>query len=203
LRVLLDIESEVSRYLLIITAINAGLGLCVGLAMAFLGMPNPILWGVAAALLNFIPFVGSLVGEALVFAIAMITFSTPLHAALPPLAYLLIAILEGSVVTPTILGRRLELSPVSILIFLALTTWMWGLVGTIIGVPVLVVIKVFSGHFESLGWLAEFLSGGTSANTEAADEPALTSAVAANELPELLDSIGSLALAGRDIQRQL
>ena len=159
LRVLLDIESEVSRYLLTIGAINAGVGLCVGLAMAFFGMPNPILWGIAAALLNFIPFVGSLLGELLVFAVAVATFPTLLQAAWPPLVYVAIALVEGSFVTPTILGRRLELNPVAILIFLSLTTWMWGLVGTIIGVPMLVVIKTFSGHFTSLTWLAEFLSG--------------------------------------------
>jgi predicted PurR-regulated permease PerM len=159
LRVLLDIESEVSRYLLTISGINAGLGLCVGLAMAFFGMPNPVLWGIAAALLNFIPFVGSLLGELLVFAVAVATFPTLLQAAWPPLIYVAIALVEGSFVTPTILGRRLELNPVAILIFLSLTTWMWGLVGTIIGVPMLVVIKTFSGHFTSLTWLAEFLSG--------------------------------------------
>jgi predicted PurR-regulated permease PerM len=158
LRVLLDIETEVSRYLLTIGAINAGVGLCVGIAMAFFGMPNPILWGFAAALLNFIPFVGSLTGQLLVFAVATVTFPTLLQAALPPLAYLLIGVIEGSMVTPAVLGRRLELNPVAILIFLALTTWMWGLVGAIIGVPLLVVTKVFSGHFTSLSWLAEFLT---------------------------------------------
>ena len=159
LRVLLDIESEVSRYLLTIGAINTAVGLCVGIAMAFFGMPNPVLWGIAAALLNFIPFVGSLLGELLVFAVAVATFPTLIEAALPPLVYVAIAIVEGSFVTPMILGRRLELNPVAILIFLSLTTWMWGLIGTIIGVPMLIVIKTFSGHFNILTWLAEFLSG--------------------------------------------
>ena len=158
LRVLLDIETEVSRYLLTIGAINAGVGICVGVAMAFFGMPNPILWGFAAAFLNFIPFVGSLTGQLLVFAVATVTFPSLLQAALPPLAYLLVGLVEGSLVTPSILGRRLELNPVAILIVLALTTWMWGLVGAIIGVPLLVVTKVFSGHFTSLSWLAEFLT---------------------------------------------
>jgi predicted PurR-regulated permease PerM len=177
---LLDIESEVSRYLLTIGAINAGVGLCVGLAMAFFGMPNPVLWGIAAALLNFIPFVGSLVGELLVFAVAVVTFPTLIQAAFPPLVYIAIAIVEGSFVTPTILGRRLELNPVAILVFLSLTTWMWGLVGTIIGVPLLVVIKTFSGHFTSLTWLAEFLSGETPATPVDGPTPVTMTAIAAD-----------------------
>ena len=158
LRLLMDIEGEVSRYLLTIVAINAGVGLLVGVSMFLYGMPNPLLWAVAAFLLNFIPFVGTLTGQLVMFAVAIGTFPTLFQAALPPLTYLLIGIVEGSFVTPSVLGRRLELNPVAILIVLALTTWMWGLVGTVIGVPILVVIKVFSAHFPSLSHLAEFIS---------------------------------------------
>jgi predicted PurR-regulated permease PerM len=158
LRVLRDIENEVSRYLLIITAINAGFGLCVGIAMAVLGMPNPLLWGVAAGLLNFIPYLGGFVGNTLATVIAIVTFPTLTQAALVPLAYLGIQLVESNFVTPVIVGRRLELNTVAILIFLSLTTWMWGIVGTIIGVPLLVVIKVFSDNFPNLSSLGEFLS---------------------------------------------
>jgi predicted PurR-regulated permease PerM len=159
LRVLGDIENEVSRYLLTITAINAGLGVCVGIAMAALGMPNPLLWGVAAGLLNYVPYVGGLLGITLAFVVAVITYPSLATAALAPLAYLTLQLLEGNFVTPMILGRRLELNTVAILIVLSLTTWMWGIVGTIIGVPLLVVIKVFSDNFAALSPLAEFLSG--------------------------------------------
>jgi predicted PurR-regulated permease PerM len=158
LRVLRDIENEVSRYLLTITAINAGLGLCVGIAMAALGMPNPVLWGIAAGLLNFIPYVGPLIGITLAGAIAIVTYPLLTVVVLPPIAYLTLQIIEGNFVTPMILGRRLELNTVAILILLALTTWMWGIVGTIIGVPLLVVIKVFSDNFPALSPLAEFLT---------------------------------------------
>jgi len=158
LRVLRDIENEVSRYLLTITAINAGLGLCVGIAMAALGMPNPVLWGIAAGLLNFIPYVGPLIGITLAGAIAIVTYPLLTVVVLPPIAYLTLQIIEGNFVTPMILGRRLELNTVAILILLALTTWMWGILGTIIGVPLLVVIKVFSDNFPALSPLAEFLT---------------------------------------------
>ncbi len=126
LRVVHDVESEVSRYLFTITLINIGFGTAVGLSMAALGMPNPVLWGVGAALLNYIPYLGALVGMALAGAIGLITFPTLTLAALPPLAYFICNAIEGSVVTPLTLGRRLELNPVAILIALAFGGWMWG-----------------------------------------------------------------------------
>jgi predicted PurR-regulated permease PerM len=161
LRVLRDIENEVSRYLLTISAINAGLGICIGVSMGLLGLPNPLLWGIAGGLLNFIPYLGSLVGNLLATAVAIVTFPSLAEAALVPLTYLALQILEGNFVTPLIVGRRLELNTVAILIFLSLTTWMWGIVGAIIGVPLLVVIKVFADNFPSLAPLAEFLSAET------------------------------------------
>jgi predicted PurR-regulated permease PerM len=174
LRVLRDIENEVSRYLLTITAINAGFGLCVGTALWILGMPNPLLWGIGAGLLNYVPYVGGLVGMALCIAVSVITYPAFTQAALPPLAYLAIQIVESNFVTPLILGRRLELNTVAILIFLALTTWMWGIVGTIIGVPLLVVVKVFADTFPSLSSLGEFLSSeaaGEEPESEHAEAP--------------------------------
>lgn len=157
LRVLRDIENEVSRYLTTITAINAGFGFCVGLAMYVLGMPNPLLWGVAAALLNFIPYLGGLIGIITAIAVSSVTFPGFAQAILPPLAYLALQFVESYLVTPTILGRRLELHIVPILVFLAFTTWMWGIVGAVIGVPLLVVVKVFSDNLPALAPLSGLL----------------------------------------------
>lgn len=188
LRVLRDIENEVSHYLLTITAINVGVGLCVGLAMAWVGMPNAPLWGFGAALLNYVPFIGPLAGECLALAIAAITFPTLPQAFLPPLCYLAIQIIEANFVTPTVLGRRLELNPVAILIALALATWMWGIVGTVIAVPILVVIKVFCDNFEALFALGEFLSAAPIAEEEetppspAVADIALPSPIVAGEI---------------------
>ena len=169
LRVVHDVEGEVSRYLFTITLINVGFGTAVGLSMAALGMPNPVLWGVGAALLNYVPYLGALVGMALAAAIGLITFPTLTMAALPPLAYFICNAIEGSIVTPLTLGRRLELNPVAILIALAFGGWMWGIVGALIGVPLLVVVKVFCDHFESLAKFGEFLSGEPTA--DATPEP--------------------------------
>ena len=159
LRVLHEIESDVSRYLVTVTAINAGLGFLVGSAMAALGVGGAVVWGVAAGLLNFIPYAGATVGISLVAATSLATFDSLAAAATPPLVYLALQIAEGAFITPMILGRRLSLSPIAILTVLSLTTWMWGIVGTIIGVPLLVVLKVFCDQFPSLGGVGVFLSG--------------------------------------------
>jgi predicted PurR-regulated permease PerM len=176
LRVVHDVESEVSRYLFTITLINVGFGIAVGISMAVLGMPNPVLWGVGAALLNYVPYLGALVGIALAAIIGLINFPTLPMAALPPLAYFVCNAIEGSVVTPLTLGRRLELNPVAILVALAFGGWMWGVVGALIGVPLLVVIKVFCDHFDSLTNFGEFLSGEVTAEPAVNGNPPATAA---------------------------
>jgi predicted PurR-regulated permease PerM len=158
LRIVHDVESEVSRYLLTITVINGAFGVAVGLAMALLGMPNPILWGVAGALLNYVPYLGAVVGMTLVAGTAIVTYPTLTMAAFPPVLYLALHILEGSVITPLTLGRRLELNAVVILIALALCGWLWGIVGALIAVPLLVVVKVFCDNFPNLAKFGQFLS---------------------------------------------
>lgn len=159
LRIVHDVEYEVSRYLLTITAINLCFGTLVGLAMAAYGMPNPVAWGVAATFLNYVPYIGAAVGIVLTAAVSLITFPTLTVAALPPATYLALHLLEGNVFTPLTLGRRLELNSVAILIAVAFGGWMWGVVGALVGVPLLVVIKVFCDHFPRLATFGGFLSG--------------------------------------------
>lgn len=170
LRVLHEIESDVSRYLVTVTAINAALGFCVGSAMAAAGLGNAIVWGVAAGLLNFVPYAGATVGICLVAASSLATFDGLAAAATPPLVYLGLQVLEGAFITPMILGRRLSLSPIAILTMLSLTTWMWGIVGTIIGVPLLVVLKVFCDQFPGMAAVGVFLSGEAAVVDETEDD---------------------------------
>jgi predicted PurR-regulated permease PerM len=158
-RVVHDVEFEVSRYLLTITAINIGFGVAVAVAMAVLGMSNPLLWGAAAAALNFIPYVGAIIGTGAALVAGLITFGSIGAALLPPAAYLLFHTLESAFITPLVVGRRLELNVVAIFISLAFWSWMWGIVGALIAVPILVVVKVFCDHFETLSKFGEFLSG--------------------------------------------
>jgi len=154
-----DVEREVSQYLLTITLINISFGIYIAAVMTIVGMPNPVLWGVAALLLNYIPYVGALTGIAMVSVVALISFDSISYALIAPLLYFAAAILEGQFFTPMFLGRRLELNSVAILIFVAMWGWLWGIVGAIIAVPFLVLIKVFCDHFEGLAGIGEFLSG--------------------------------------------
>jgi predicted PurR-regulated permease PerM len=158
LRVAYDVEREVSRYLLTVTLVNICLGSVVAAAMALLGMPNPLLWGVAATLLNFIPYIGGLTGIAIVTVISILSFDAVERMIVPPLVYAACHVLEGQFLTPIFLGRRLELNSVAIFISLALWSWLWGIVGGIIAVPLLLSIKVFCDHFDGLGAVGEFLS---------------------------------------------
>jgi predicted PurR-regulated permease PerM len=153
-----DIEREVSRYLLTITVINAGCGAAIGAGMFMLDMPNPFLWGVLAFFLTFIPYLGALIGSALVFAVALVSFPTLGYALLAPGIYLVVAIIEGQFVTPMVVGSRLEMNPVAILLSVAFWGWLWGVVGVLIAVPLLVMIKVFSDHVEGLEAIGEFLA---------------------------------------------
>lgn len=154
-----DIERDVSHYLLTITLINSGFGAAVAIAMAGAGMPNPVLWGVAAALLNFVPYIGAIGGILMVGMVALISFESIGYAMVPPLIYAAFAVIEGQFATPALLGRRLELNSVAIFICVALWGWLWGIVGALIAVPLLVVVKVFCDHFDGLRSLGEFLSG--------------------------------------------
>ena len=177
LRVLNEIENEISRYLLTVSTINAGLGLAVGLAMFIVGMPNPWLWGIGAACLSFIPYAGPATGIAVTAAVSITSF-TGLMAAVPPVLYLAIQLTEGTLVTPLALGRRLEINVVAILITLMLTTWMWGVVGAIIGVPLLAIIKVFCDQIPALAPLGMFLSASAAPpETMSAPEPSVGVAV--------------------------
>ena len=173
LRIVHTIEGEVSRYLLTITLINCCLGLLIGVSMALLDMPQPALWGIAAALLNFVPHNRAAAGILSVAAVAIVTFPTLIAAALPPLAYLTLNVIENNLITPVILGRRLELNAVVILVALAFWGWMWGIVGMLMAVPLLVVTKVFCDNFPGLNGIGEFLSG-QPAQTDTAERGELT-----------------------------
>jgi predicted PurR-regulated permease PerM len=152
-----EVQSEVSAYLSTMTLINLCLGAAVGLAFHFLGMPNPALWGVMVALLNFIPYLGPLVGVATISVAAFLTFPEAGRALLVPAAYFALNFVESYFVTPLVLGRRLMLNPVVIFVGLTFWGWLWGVVGALIAVPLLVVLKIFCDRSERLAPLGEFL----------------------------------------------
>lgn len=151
------IERQISHYFLTITIINAGLGLAIGLAMYLVGLPNPILWGVLAFALNFLPFVGMVVGIVLVAAIGILHFDTLGAGLLPAVLYLVLTSVEGQFVTPTILGRRLEMNTVSVFLTVVIWSWLWSVPGALMAVPFLVLLKVICDNLPGLAVFGEFL----------------------------------------------
>lgn len=152
-----QIETEVSAYLATITLINVVLGLVVWGALALIGVPNPLLWGVLATFANYIPYLGPILMVSVLTMVGLLTFPDVPHALLPPGAFLVLHGLETFLITPMILGRRLTLNPVMIFLGLTFWGWMWGIAGAILAVPIMVVFKIFCDHVESLAPVGEFL----------------------------------------------
>lgn len=150
-------ERDISRYVFLRTVTNAGLGLAVGLACWLLGMPNPVLWGVLAGVLNYVPYLGGLVGYVIVGFVALTTFDTLGRALLVPGAYIVLNTLEGNVITPLILGRELTLNPVMIFTWLIFWAWIWGIPGALLAIPLLATTKIVADNVEVLAPLGAFL----------------------------------------------
>ncbi|SDY11303.1 AI-2E family transporter [Citreimonas salinaria] len=172
IRVAYDIERKLSRYLLTITAINAGLGVAIGAAMWWLQMPNPALLGIAAFLLNFIPYLGALLGVLGSGLIAFVTLETLEQSAVVAAVYFIITSLEGQVVTPVLVGRSLRLNPVVVFLSVTLFAWLWSVVGMLVATPLLVAARTFCDHIPALHGVGHFLSArgdeGTRDETEQA-----------------------------------
>jgi predicted PurR-regulated permease PerM len=156
-RIVRDTEAQISRYLVTTTMINAGVGVATGAALALLGMPNPVLWGVVAAVLNFVPYIGGLVNTVILTLAALLTFQDVGHALLIPVVFTLINILEGNLLTPMIVGRRMRLNTVAVFIGLIFWWYLWGIPGALLAVPIMATIKIACDHIESLAPIGEFL----------------------------------------------
>lgn len=161
IRVVYAVEEEVSAYLLTISVINVGLGVAIAGVMWTLGMPNPILWGVMAAGLNFIPYIGSLIGVGVVGVVALVSFDSVGSAMVAPALYFACTTIEGQFVTPALVGKRLEMNPVAVFLSIAIWGWLWGVPGALMAVPFLVSLRVMCDHFPELSAVGEFLSGRT------------------------------------------
>lgn len=157
LNMVYDIERRVSRYLLTITVINACLGLAVGGVMHLLGLKYAYIWGTAAFLLNFLPYLGGMIGVALSGAYAIISFDSFSYALLVPICYFGLTTFEGNILTPLLVGRRLELNTVSVFLTVVVWGWLWGIAGALVAVPFLVIFKVICENIDSLAVFGNFL----------------------------------------------
>lgn len=146
-----DTEYNLSRYVAAIAVVNIGLGLVTGLTMWLLGLPQPALWGGLAAVLNFIPYLGPGLVTLAVAGVALISFDTGAEALLPPIAFLVLNLIESQFVTPTVIGHRLTLNPFMVFTTLGFWVWLWGPVGAFLAVPLLIVATVVASHFRADG----------------------------------------------------
>jgi predicted PurR-regulated permease PerM len=152
-----EIQRTVATYLGTVTVMNLLVGLLTGLAAYFCGLSDPILWGSVAFLLNYIPIIGPLAGVAILGLASLLTFDTIWQALLPAGIYLGIHVVEGEVVTPTLLARRLTLNPVAVIIALVFWYWMWGVAGALLAVPMLATFKIICDRIERLMAIGHFL----------------------------------------------
>jgi predicted PurR-regulated permease PerM len=153
--ILREIETEISRYVLTISIINVLLGLAYALCLRFfLAVPldEALLWGTMAALLNFAPYVGPLIGIVVMLAMGFLTYD-PWQSLVPAALYLGLHTLEGQLVTPIVLGKRMALSPLLLILALMVFGWMWGILGLLLAVPLLVCVKIVLSRLEGTeGW---------------------------------------------------
>ncbi len=154
-----QIEDSLGNYLGAITIINAGLGLAVGLTMWAWGMPGPLLFGIGAFLLNFIPYLGAITGVAISGIVALVVMPGLFWPAMVAASYLGLTSLEGQIITPYFVSRRLQMNTVVVFLGVALWAWLWSVIGMIIAVPVLVVIRVLAEHIPGWEKFGNFLAG--------------------------------------------
>ena len=162
---LAKVEKELSRYLATISAINIVLGIAIGIGMYIIGMPTPYLWGAIAALLNFVPYIGSLIGAIVVTLVALLTFDEFAYAMLAPAIYLILTAIEGQFVTPAIVGNRLLVSPMVIFLGIVFWAWIWGPLGALLAVPMLIVLKILADRLPMMQTLSHVIGRDSSSMT--------------------------------------
>jgi predicted PurR-regulated permease PerM len=146
LRIMNDIESNLTGYLSVMAVINAGVGIGAGIIAAVVGLPSPVAWGVLGFVLNFIPYIGAGIMELGMFLVGLVTFPTLTYSFIAPLLYILMGLIEGQFLTPSILGRRFTLNPLTVFISLVFWAWLWGPAGAFLAVPLLIIGMVAVAH---------------------------------------------------------
>jgi predicted PurR-regulated permease PerM len=146
LRTLSDIDANMTTYFGAFTIVNTCLALITIALTWAVGLPNPLLWGVLAGVLNYIPYIGPAIVFMTLGVVSLLTYNTLSEAVVAPLIFLVIVTLEGQFLTPALMGRRLELNPFAIFLAIAFCTWLWGPLGAFLAVPLLMALNVALGH---------------------------------------------------------
>jgi predicted PurR-regulated permease PerM len=175
-RVMRDINDRVGQYLFSLAVIYSAVAALATVALALLGFPNAIVWGALLGIASFVPFIGPAVTIVAVALVALVTFDDwPLIVAAPAVL-LVIHALESQFVTPMFVSRRCALNAVAVFASIALLGWMWGAIGAIVAVPLLILVSTIAAHLPSLRWLEVLLSDDRPVNEKLARKPTLASA---------------------------
>ncbi len=158
LHILEAVRSEVARYYVTIALINVGLGGATALMTWLLGLPDPLLWGTMAAVLNFLPYIGSTITLLVLAIVSTVTFTNLTHVLAVSGSFLVLVTIEGQVVEPLLLGRRLKLSPTVVLLAFWFGGWFWGVPGIVLVMPLLLALKVVAEHVPNGRIVVELLS---------------------------------------------
>jgi predicted PurR-regulated permease PerM len=146
IRILNDVERNLSRYIGTVTLINLAIGAITTIGAWALGFKTPFLFGALAFVCNYIPYIGPAIVTLALFAVGLISFPSLAYAAVAPALFVALTTFEGHVVTPSVVGRRLTLNPLGVFLSLAFWTWLWGPVGAFLSVPFLIFGLVIVRH---------------------------------------------------------
>jgi len=146
IRISNDIEEHLASYVAVVTMINFGLGVVVAIGAWLFGLPSPVILGLVAMVLNYIPYIGPACTTVVLLGLGLVTFPSLGYALMPPAAFVALATIEGQFITPTVLGHRLTLNPLVVLLAIAFWAWLWGPIGAFLAVPLTIVILVTMTH---------------------------------------------------------
>jgi predicted PurR-regulated permease PerM len=153
-------QREVSYYFATQLMINCGVAVAITATSWWFGLPNPLLWGLLTGLLNFIPYLGPLAASGLMLVAGVLTFDTLPAAVAPTLALIAVHAIEANLVTPLVVGHRLELNPLAVFVSVLLWGWIWGIPGALIAVPVLLTLRIACHRIRGMRKWAMYLERG-------------------------------------------
>ncbi len=151
-----EIGQRISRYLAMITLINSGFGLIIGLGLWTIGVPYAVLWGCLAAMLRFIPYVGA--GVALLLPLLFsVAYFPGWRQPLEVVAFFGAVEVALSYLEPVIYGKTTGVSALGLLVAAVFWTWLWGLLGTLLSTPMTLCLAVLGKYVPSLSFFATIL----------------------------------------------